>query len=136
MNKSNLEDALKFSGLSGNPNEYSALSMAYIGDCVYEIYVRSYLLSKGNRRVNELHRMATRYVCAKAQAEFYYKIKDILTDDENSVFHRGRNTKSHPPKNADVIEYKIATGIEALIGSLYIEGKSERISELMSYLFV
>lgn len=136
MNKPNLEDALKFSGLSGNPNEYSALSMAYIGDCVYEIYVRSYLLSKGNRRVNELHRMATRYVCAKAQAEFYYKIKDILTDDENSVFHRGRNTKSHPPKNADVIEYKIATGIEALIGSLYIEGKSERISELMSYLFV
>lgn len=136
MNKPNLEDALKFSGMSGNPNEYSALSMAYIGDCVYEIYVRSYLLSKGNRRVNELHRMATRYVCAKAQAEFYYKIKDILTDDENSVFHRGRNTKSHPPKNADVIEYKIATGIEALIGSLYIEGKSERISELMSYLFV
>lgn len=136
MDKLNLDDALNFGELSGRSNEYSALSLAYIGDCVYEMYVRSYLLGKGNRRVNDLHRMATQYVRAKAQAEFYYKIEDILTDDEKAVFHRGRNTKSHPPKNADVIEYKIATGVEALIGYLYIESKSDRISELMSHLFV
>ena len=136
MDKLNLEDALNFGELSGRSREYSALSLAYIGDCVYEIYVRSYLLGKGNRRVNDLHRMATQYVRAKAQAEFYHKIEDILTENEKAVFHRGRNTKSHPPKNADVIEYKIATGVEALIGYLYIEGKSDRISELMSHLFV
>ncbi len=136
MDKLNLDDALNFGELSGRSKEYSALSLAYIGDCVYEMYVRSYLLGKGNRRVNELHRMATQYVRAKAQAEFYHKIEDILTEDEKAVFHRGRNTKSHPPKNADVIEYKIATGVEALIGYLYIEGKSDRISELMSHLFV
>ena len=135
MDKLNLEDALNFGELSGRSREYSALSLAYIGDCVYEIYVRSYLLGKGNRRVNDLHRMATQYVRAKAQAEFYHKIEDILTENEKAVFHRGRNTKSHPPKNADVIEYKIATGVEALIGYLYIEGKSDRISELMSNLF-
>lgn len=135
MDKLNLEDALNFGELSGRSGEYSALSLAYIGDCVYEIYVRSYLLGKGNRRVNDLHRMATQYVRAKAQAEFYHKIEDILTENEKAVFHRGRNTKSHPPKNADVIEYKIATGVEALIGYLYIEGKSDRISELMSNLF-
>ena len=136
MDKLNLDDALNFGELSGRSKEYSALSLAYIGDCVYEMYVRSYLLGKGNRRVNELHRMATQFVRAKAQAEFYHKIEDILTEDEKAVFHRGRNTKSHPPKNADVIEYKIATGVEALIGYLYIEGKSDRISELMSHLFV
>ena len=136
MDKLNLDDALNFGELSGRSKEYSALSLAYIGDCVYEMYVRSYLLGKGNRRVNDLHRMATQYVRAKAQAEFYYKIEDILTDDEKAVFHRGRNTKSHPPKNANVIEYKIATGVEALIGYLYIEGKSDRISELMSNCFV
>ena len=136
MDKLNLDDALNFGELSGRSREYSALSLAYIGDCVYEMYVRSYLLGKGNRRVNDLHRMATQYVRAKAQAEFYHKIEDILTEDEKAVFHRGRNTKSHPPKNADVIEYKIATGVEALIGYLYIEGKSDRISELMSNLFV
>ena len=135
MDKLNLEDALNFGELSGRSGEYSALSLAYIGDCVYEMYVRSYLLGKGNRRVNDLHRMATQYVRAKAQAEFYHKIEDILTENEKAVFHRGRNTKSHPPKNADVIEYKIATGVEALIGYLYIEGKSDRISELMSHLF-
>ena len=135
MDKLNLDDALNFGELSGRSREYSALSLAYIGDCVYEMYVRSYLLGKGNRRVNDLHRMATQYVRAKAQAEFYHKIEDILTEDEKAVFHRGRNTKSHPPKNADVIEYKIATGVEALIGYLYIEGKSDRISELMSHLF-
>lgn len=131
----NLEDIINFGNLKRGSEEYSALSLAYIGDCVYELYVRSYLLGKGNQKVNNLHKAATQYVKAKAQAEFYRKIKDVLSDEEAAVFHRGRNTKSHPTKNADVIEYKIATGVEALIGSLYIDNKTARISELMSYLF-
>ncbi len=119
----------------GTPQKYSALTLAYLGDAVYEIYVRSHLTEDGNHKVNDLHKAATKYVCAKAQAEFYHKIEDILTDDEKSAFKRGRNAKSHPPKNADVIDYKIATGIETMLGHLYIEGKCDRISELMEYLF-
>lgn len=117
------------------PQEYSALTLAYLGDAVYEIYVRSHLTEDGNHKVNDLHKTATKYVCARAQAEFYRRIEDILTEDEKSAFKRGRNAKSHPPKNADVINYKIATGVEAMLGHLFIEGKSERISELMGYLF-
>lgn len=119
----------------GVPQKYSALTLAYLGDAVYEIYVRSHLTEDGNHKVNDLHKTATKYVCARAQAEFYHRIEDILTDDEKSAFKRGRNAKSHPPKNADMIDYKIATGIETMLGHLFIEGKSERISELMGYLF-
>lgn len=119
----------------GTPQKYSALTLAYLGDAVYEIYVRSHLTEDGNHKVNDLHKMATKYVCARAQAEFYHRIEDILTDDEKSAFKRGRNAKSHPPKNADMIDYKIATGIETMLGHLYIEGKCDRISELMGYLF-
>ena len=114
---------------------YSALALAYLGDCVYELYVRSYLLKNGNQKVNDLHRAATKYVCAKAQAEFYNKIRDILSEEEQTAFRRGRNTKSHPPKNADVIQYKIATGVEALIGYLSVIGDGDRVSELMEILF-
>lgn len=136
MDIKNIEETIDLSAESNVcANDYSALSLAYIGDCVYELYVRSHLIKSGNRKVNELHKMATGYVKAKAQAEFYRKIEGILTDEEQGAFHRGRNTKSHPPKNADVIDYKIATGVEALIGYLYINGDTKRISELMEKLF-
>ena len=124
-----------FDGGFLKPNQYGALSLAYIGDCIYEIYVRSYLINRADQKVNALHKQATKYVCAKAQAEFYHKIEHVLTDDEKSAFKRGRNAKSHPPKNADMIDYKIATGVETMLGHLYIEGKCDRISELMGYLF-
>ncbi len=117
-------------------NQYSALSLAYLGDCIYEIYVRSFLLSKTDQKVNELHKKATKFVCAGAQAEFYYRIEGMLTEEEIAVFHRGRNTKSHPPKNAQVSDYRIATGVETLIGYLYLQNKGERISELMEKLFL
>lgn len=122
-------------GTYNNPNVYSALTLAYLGDCVYELYVRSYLIKDGNHKVNELHRAATKLVCANAQAEFYHKIKGILSEDEAAAFRRGRNTKSHPPKNADISDYKIATGIETLIGYLFVLGKTGRISFLMQKLF-
>ena len=132
----NIEELISQIELNKNPDEYSALTLAYIGDCVYELYVRTYLISSKNRKVNELHKMATTYVKAKAQAEFYHKIKDFLTDDEEYAFHRGRNAKSTPPKNADMSDYKIATGVEALIGYLYIIKNIERITYLMKYLFL
>lgn len=118
-----------------NPGTYSALTLAYLGDCVYELYVRSHLTSDGNHKVCDLHRAATKYVCASAQAEFYRKIQGILTEEESAAFHRGRNTKSHPPKNAEVSDYRIATGVETLLGHLYVTGQTERISELMAELF-
>lgn len=126
-------------GMDGSflpPNQYGALSLAYLGDCIYEIYVRSFLLSKTDQKVNALHKQATRFVCASAQAAFYHKIEGILTEEEQAAFHRGRNTKSHPPKNASVTDYRIATGIETLIGHLYLKGETERISELMQFLFL
>lgn len=119
-----------------SPKNYSALTLAYIGDCVYELYVRGYLIQKSDQKVNLLHKTSTRFVCAKAQAELYHRIKDMLSEDETAVFHRGRNTKSHVPKNAVVSDYRNATGIEALFGYLYITGKKDRISELLQQLFI
>lgn len=115
--------------------QYSSLTLAYIGDCVYELYVRTHLIKGANLNVNKLHKTATKYVCCRAQAEFYYKIEKFLTEEERAVFKRGRNTKSHVPKNSEMKDYRIATGIEALIGHLYISGEHQRIKELMQHLF-
>ena len=116
------------------PNQYSALTLAYIGDAVYELFVRTYLLSDANFPVNQLHKSAIKLVNAKAQSDLYQKIKDILTEEETAVYKRGRNTNSHPPKNADMVNYKSATGIEALIGYLYLKDNSDRILALLRYL--
>lgn len=115
--------------------QYSPLTLAYIGDCVYELYVRTYLIKDANHNVNKLHKSATKYVCCKAQAELYRKIENMLTDAELAVYKRGRNTKSHVPKNSEMKDYRIATGVEALIGHLYIKGENERICELLKYIF-
>lgn len=116
------------------PQQYSPLTLAYIGDCVYELFVRTYLISGANYHVKQLHRAATALVNAKAQSDLYLKIQDMLTDEEMSIYKRGRNTNSHPPKNANLRDYKSATGVEALIGYLYLKGDSARISELMDKL--
>lgn len=113
------------------PTEYSSLILAYIGDAVYELYVRNYIVSKGNYHINEIHKHSVNYVKASAQCKNFQKIKDALTEEELNAFKRGRNSKSKPPKNADVIEYKIATGFEALIGYIYIKGDEKRLDELM-----
>ncbi len=116
------------------PSQYSALTLAYIGDAVYELFVRTYLLRDANFPVNQLHQSAIRLVNAKAQSNLYQKVKDILSEEETAVYKRGRNTNSHPPKNADMVDYKSATGVEALIGYLYLKGDSDRILELLRYL--
>lgn len=117
-----------------SPGQYSPLTLAYIGDAVYELFVRTYLIKDANLPVNRLHKEAIHLVNAKAQSDLYQKIKDKLTEEEMHIYKRGRNTNSHPPKNADMVDYKSATGIEALIGYLYLMGNDDRIAELLSYL--
>ena len=114
-----------------SPNELSPLVLAYIGDAVFEILVRQRVLSSGNAPVNVLHKKSKSIVNAKAQSDIYFKIKDSLTQQEEAVFRRGRNAKSHAaPKNAEVIDYKHATGLEALFGYLYLDGQYDRMKEL------
>lgn len=116
-----------------NPKQLSPLNLAFIGDCIYEILVRENLVKNANRPVNDLHHESVKFVSAKAQTKAFEKIEDILTEDEMSIFKRGRNAKvGHNPKSASTGEYHTATGIEALFGYLYLSGKEERIKELFS----
>lgn len=111
------------------------LALAYIGDSVYELYIREKLLLSGVTNVRQLHGKAVGYVKAKAQAEGLRRIMDILTEEELNVVKRGRNAKSYTvPKNADVQDYRHATGLEALIGYLYLKGDTDRLMFLMEQL--
>lgn len=119
--------------LTQGGNDYSPLALAYIGDCVYELFIRTYVLSKGNRSVNKMHKASRELVKASSQAKLYFLIQEDLTEEEQVILKRGRNAKSvSRPKNGDMTDYRHATGLEALIGYLYIEGKIERIKELVS----
>ncbi|WP_218915180.1 Mini-ribonuclease 3 [Caldanaerobius polysaccharolyticus] len=111
------------------------LALAYIGDCVYELYVREKLLSSGITSVRQLHDKAISYVNAKGQAERLKKIMDLLTEEERDIIKRGRNAKSATvPKNANVLDYRYATGLEALIGYLYLSGNVNRLMFLLDRL--
>ncbi len=115
------------------PNEYNPLVLAYIGDSLYDVYVRSRIISEhGGMSAHKMHVTATRFVKAHGQSEAVKFIEDKLTDDELAAYKRGRNTKSYTvPKNADVGEYRRATGFEALLGWLYVGGQAERMQEIM-----
>ncbi len=116
-----------------NPRTLSPLALAYIGDAVYEVYVREHVMLRGNMPVAKLHRAATGYVKAKAQSDIIHAISDRLTDEETAVFKRGRNAHSYTSaKNADIVDYRHATGFEALIGYLYLDGRSERLAEILA----
>lgn len=109
------------------------LTLAFIGDAVYEVFIRTYLVSENKTlKVQQLHLKTVNYVKAKSQSNYAKLILDMLDDDEISVFKRGRNSKSSTPKNADVGEYRWATGFEAVIGYLYIAGKNERLNYLLN----
>lgn len=113
-------------------NEYSPLALAYIGDGIYEVFIRTYVLSKGNMSVNKMHKASRDFVCAHAQSELYTILEPHLTEAEIMILKRGRNAKSiSSPKNGDITEYRRATGIEALIGYLYLDHQIERIDELV-----
>lgn len=111
----------------------SPLVLAYLGDTVYESYIREYLIKQNNqRKVNDLHKRAIKYVKAKAQADIIHEIEKDLTDEERRIYKRGRNQKSNTsPKNADIIDYKHATGFEALIGYLYLNNESDRLKYII-----
>ena len=115
--------------------QYSPLALAYLGDSVYELNVREHLLLKANKSNGKLHTEALKYVSASAQAKFFEKISPILTEDELTVFKRGRNSHASPHKNSDVGEYKTATGLETLIGYLYLSGQSDRLTEIFNIIF-
>lgn len=113
---------------------YSPLTLAYIGDGVYDLVIRTLVVRQANRPVNELHRMTTRYVRAGAQAEMIVALKDELTAEEADIFKRGRNAKPYTTaKNATRADYHKATGFEALMGYLYLTGQEERMLELIRH---
>ena len=109
----------------------SSLSLAHLGDSVYEVMVRSWLCLQGKARVKDLHRATVRYVAAPAQAALFARIEPMLTPEEADVFRRGRNTAPHSvPKAASRGEYQTATGVEALFGWLYLQGRTDRLNQL------
>ena len=117
--------------------EVNVLVLAYLGDTIYENYVRKYLINKKIANVNDLQKEAVNYVCAKKQAFFLKRMLDeqFLSDFEISIVKRARNykTTSHP-KSCDVVTYKYATGLEGLIGYLELDNKRERIDEIMNFI--
>lgn len=113
----------------------SPLILAYEGDAIYELKVRTHLLETADGNVNALHRKASAFVSAAAQSAFMEFLEPILSEEEVEIYHRGRNAKSHSrPKNADMIAYRRATGFECLFGFLYLSEQGERIDELFSYI--
>ena len=117
--------------------EINVLVLAYLGDTIYENYVRKNLIQRGIAHVNDLQREAVSYVSAKSQAKYLQEMMDqkILREEEIDIIKRARNykTTSHP-KNCDIITYKYATGLEALIGYLELQNNRERINEIMSFI--
>lgn len=115
-------------------NEVSPLTFAFVGDAVYELLVREYIVGKGNCPVKKLHRSAVEYVKAEAQAKVLRrKVLPVLTDEESQVCQRGRNAHvSHVPKGASVSDYHSATALEVLFGYLYLAGNMDRIKELFA----
>ena len=108
-----------------------SLELAYLGDCLYDLYVRERLIARGGR-VRAMHREAISLVCAHAQSAALARVMDALTDEEKDVVRRARNAHQTPPKNADPGEYHHATALEALVGWLYVTGRRERMNEVLA----
>ncbi len=113
-------------------NQMSPLTWAYVGDCVYELYIRTKLVDTTKLKPHELHIKSVKYVKAKAQAETLKKLETILTEEEKEIVRRGRNTQTHHiAKNASMQDYMYATAFEALIGYLYLTKQDDRLFEMM-----
>lgn len=113
--------------------EKSALVYAYLGDAIYELYIREFLIEKGIVKVNELQKQSVSYVSAKAQAKFLRELinKDFFNDEELSIIKNARNHKSHSSKSTDILTYKHATALEAIIGYLYYQKDKKRIEQII-----
>lgn len=117
-------------------NLLNPVVLAYVGDAVFEVYIRQRLVAGRARKPHELHRSATRYVSAAAQAKLLQRWHPLLTEEEADIVRRGRNTKSgQPPRNADPADYRQATALECLIGYLYYLGEKERLEQLIGLAF-
>jgi ribonuclease-3 family protein len=115
------------------PEQYSSLALAYIGDAVYDLIIRTLVLETGNHKVKLFHKMTSSVVKAGAQADLVKSIENDLTEEEKAVFQRGRNAKSATSaKNASIVDYRFATGFEALIGYLYLKKQMNRAVTLIS----
>ena len=113
------------------------LTWAYVGDCVYELYIRSELVNKTKLKPHKLHIASIQYVKAEKQAEILHNIYDDLTDEEKDIVRRGRNSENHHlPKNCSVENYAYSTAFEALIGYLYLTRKDERLKEILEQIEV
>lgn len=113
---------------------FSPLTLAYIGDAIYDLIIRTIVVERGNRSANNLHKTTIKYVNARVQAKMIDALEEmqVLSEEEVAVYHRGRNAKSYTSaKNASIIEYRKATGLEALCGYLYLQGLQERMLQLI-----
>ena len=112
--------------------EYSPLTLAYIGDSIYDLIIKSLVVNEGNKQVQKMHQETSSYVQASAQSQMMRKIQEYLTEEEHAVYKRGRNAKSvSPAKNQSITDYRRATGFEALIGYLYLKKEWKRMLELV-----
>lgn len=113
-------------------DSYSPLVLAYIGDCIYDLIIKSMVISGGNKQVHRLHEETSSYVQASAQSLMMRTMQQSLTEEEHAIYRRGRNTKSvSPAKNQTITDYRRATGFEALLGYLYLKKRYERLLELV-----
>ncbi|MDI3311038.1 MAG: ribonuclease III domain-containing protein [Thermoanaerobacterium sp.] len=112
----------------------SPLIMAFIGDSVYDLFIRTNISVKGNRPINKIHRECVNYVKASSQSEILKNLYDIFDEEEKDIIRRGRNVKSATiPKHAGIEEYRLATAFEALLGYLYLLGRYDRLDEILNY---
>ncbi|XVG95630.1 Mini-ribonuclease 3 [Eubacteriales bacterium KG127] len=119
-----------------SPNQINASALAYVGDGIYDVEIRTYLIKCGQIKVDALHKAATKYVSAKAQAKIVGELLNmgVLHQEEIDVYRRGKNRKvTSKPKNTDVMIYKVATGFEAMIGYIYLNGDLKRVRELIRH---
>ena len=120
--------------ISSNPKLYNPLTLAFLGDSVFELLAREQVVAAGSMSPGKLHRAAVRFVCADAQARLYDLIEPVLTEEELAMLLRGRNATSvTPPKNADPAHYRKATAVETLFGYLHLCGRFDRERELFAY---
>jgi len=123
--------------MTDSPSSLSPLTLAYIGDAVFELFVRVTLLQQGSTKVTALHNETVQYVRAGAQADFLRVIEPLLTEEEKAIVRRGRNAKStRTPKNADLQTYHYSTALEALVGYLYLQGQWDRLQDLLGKIAV
>ena len=128
-----MEEFLEINRTKQEVDLMSPLTWAYIGDAVYELFIRNKLINETNLKPHKLHIEAIKYVKAKSQAEKLNEIYEMLTDEEKDIVRRGRNTQNHHlPKNSNVQEYMYATAFEALIGYLYLTKQNARLKEILN----